>query len=126
MCRAVAETKARSRLFTKALDMQGMKTVIMKRDGTILFSTYNEKNITAVTGHLKKLMESPHSMSAKAFHMTKTTSIPSRRRRPVSWMNPAAFSAWSRIPSRWEAANTASVFPTIPRSRSCIPAVSTP
>ena len=58
MCRAVAETKARSRLFTKALDMQGMKTVIMKRDGTILFSTYNEKNITAVTGHLKKLMES--------------------------------------------------------------------
>ena len=46
-----------------------MKTIIMKQDGTILFSTYNEKNITAVTGYLKKLMESFHSMSAKAFHM---------------------------------------------------------
>ena len=41
--------------------MQGMKTIIMKQDGTILFSTYNEKNITAVTGYLKKLMESFHS-----------------------------------------------------------------
>lgn len=46
-----------------------MKTIIMKQDGTILFSTYNEKNITTVTGYLKKLMESFHSMSAKAFHM---------------------------------------------------------
>ena len=33
MCRVLAETKARSRLFTRALDMQGMKTVIMKQDG---------------------------------------------------------------------------------------------
>lgn len=69
MCRVLAETKARSRLFTRALDMQGMKTVIMKQDGSILFSTYNEKNISSVTGYLKKLAESPHSMSAKAFHM---------------------------------------------------------
>lgn len=69
MCRVLAETKARGRLFTRALDMQGMKTVIMKQDGSILFSTYNEKNISSVTGYLKKLAESPHSMSAKAFHM---------------------------------------------------------
>ena len=69
MCRGLAETKARGRLFTRALDMQGMKTVIMKQDGSILFSTYNEKNISSVTGYLKKLAESPHSMSAKAFHM---------------------------------------------------------
>lgn len=69
MCRVLAETKARSRLFTRALDMQGMKTVIMKQDGSILFSTYNEKNISAVTGYLKKLTESPHAMSARAFHM---------------------------------------------------------
>ena len=69
MCRVLAETKARGRLFTRALDMQGMKTVIMKQDGSILFSTYNETNISSVTGYLKKLAESPHSMSAKAFHM---------------------------------------------------------
>lgn len=69
MCRVLAETKARGRLFTRALDMQGMKTVIMKQDGSILFSTYNEKNISSVTGYLKKLADSPHSMSAKAFHM---------------------------------------------------------
>lgn len=69
MCRVLAETKARGRLFTRALDMQGMKTVIMKQDGSILFSTYNEKNISSITGYLKKLAESPHSMSAKAFHM---------------------------------------------------------
>ena len=69
MCRVIAETKARSNLFSKALDMQDMKTIIMKQDGAILFSTYNEKNISSVTGYLKKLTESSHSMSAKAFHM---------------------------------------------------------
>lgn len=69
MCKAIADTKAQSRLFTKALQMQGMRTIIMKRDGAVLFSTYNEKNISSVIGYLKGLTESPHAMSAKAFHL---------------------------------------------------------
>lgn len=73
MCRVITETKARSGLFSKALEMQGMKTIIMREDGTVLFSTYNEKNISSVIGYLKTLAESPQSMSAKGFHMIENT-----------------------------------------------------
>ena len=69
MCNAIEEVKARSSLLTKALQMQGMGTIIIKKDGIVLFSTYNEENIASVISYLKKLMEAPQSISAKAFHM---------------------------------------------------------
>ncbi|MCI8950272.1 MAG: sigma 54-interacting transcriptional regulator [Lachnospiraceae bacterium] len=69
MCNAIEETKARSRLFTEALQMQGMGTIIMKKEGTVLFSTYNKENIASVIGYLRHLTENSQPISAKAFHM---------------------------------------------------------
>ncbi len=69
LCNTIQETKARSRLFTEALQMQGMRTIIMKRDGTVLFSTYDKENIASVIGYLRDLAEAPQPIVAKAFHM---------------------------------------------------------
>lgn len=69
MCDAVEEVKARSRLFAKALEMQDMETIIMRRDGSVLFSTYNKENIASVTGYLRRLTEGSQPIQAKAFHM---------------------------------------------------------
>ncbi len=69
ICQTVEETLAHSRLFAKALQMQDTETIILKKDGTILFSTYNKENISTVTGYLKKLAEAPRPVSGKAFHM---------------------------------------------------------
>lgn len=69
MCDALEETRARSCLFAEALEMQDMETIIMREDGTVLFSTCNKENITAVTGYLRGLMESPEPIQTKAFHM---------------------------------------------------------
>ena len=69
MCNAVEEAKARGRLFAEALEMQDMETIIMKRSGDVLFSTYNKENIASVTGYLRKLMENPEPIQTKAFHM---------------------------------------------------------
>lgn len=69
MCNIIEETKARSRLFTSALQIQGMETIIMKTDGTVLFSTYNRENVSSVINYLKKQMEASQPIPAKAFHM---------------------------------------------------------
>ncbi len=69
MCNAIEETKARSRLFTAALQMQGMATVIVKQNGTVLFSTYNKENVASVIGYLQKMAEDPHGMPSKGFYM---------------------------------------------------------
>lgn len=69
ICAAIEETLARSRLFMEALQMQGMGTIILKKDGSVLFSTYNKENITSVIGYLRQLLEGPQAIQAKAFHM---------------------------------------------------------
>lgn len=69
MCHTIEETKARSRLFAEALQMQGMATIIMKEGGSVLFSTYNKENVASVIGYLRQLLEKPQSVTAKAFHM---------------------------------------------------------
>ncbi len=68
MCQAIEKTQNCSRLFTEALKLQDRQTVIMKKDGTVLFSTYDRENISSVIGYLKKLAENPHPLSSKAFH----------------------------------------------------------
>lgn len=73
MCRTVRETASYSRLFTKALQMQDTETIILKQDGTILFSTYNQENAASVTQYLKDLVQSPYSLSEKAFHRIEDT-----------------------------------------------------
>lgn len=73
MCDAIWETRAKSQLFTKALQIQGMETIIMKKDGTVLFSTYNKENISSVISYLKKQIEDSHPVPAKAFHMIEQT-----------------------------------------------------
>lgn len=69
MCNVIEETKARSRLFTNALQIQAAETIIMKSDGTVLFSTYSQENISSCLNYLKKQLESSHSIPVKAFHM---------------------------------------------------------
>ncbi|MEH2930922.1 PrpR N-terminal domain-containing protein [Candidatus Ventrimonas sp. KK005] len=69
MCNAIEEIRERSRLFTEALQMQGMRTIIMKKEGTVLFSTYDKENIASVIGHLRQLIEDSQPIAAKAFHM---------------------------------------------------------
>lgn len=69
MCDAVEEEKARSRLFAEALKAQDTETIIMHRDGTVLFSTYNKENIASVTGYLRQLAEGSEAVPSKAFHM---------------------------------------------------------
>ncbi len=69
MCRTIEEVKARSRLFARALQIQGMETIIMTGEGSVLFSTYNRENISSVINYLRKQMEDSRPMPAKAFHM---------------------------------------------------------
>lgn len=69
MCSTIEETMARSRLLAKALKLQEMKTVMMKKNGEVVFSTYDKENITSVIGYLRQLMETSPSVPAKAFHM---------------------------------------------------------
>ncbi len=68
MCRAMEETKARSRLFTEALEMKGTETMIMKKNGVVLFSTYNKENLASVTEYLRQMMRDSRPIPAKAFH----------------------------------------------------------
>ncbi len=69
MCRTIEDVKARSRLFARALQIQGMETIIMTGKGSVLFSTYNRENISSVINYLRKQMEDSRPMPAKAFHM---------------------------------------------------------
>jgi len=73
MCQAIEETKNRSQLYKEALRIQDRKTVIIKKDGTVLFSTYDKENINSVIGYLKTLTENPRTLSAKAFHTIDNT-----------------------------------------------------
>lgn len=68
MCRAMEETKERSRLFTKALEMKGTGTMIIKKNGVVLFSTYNKENLASVTEYLRQMIRDSRSVPAKAFH----------------------------------------------------------
>ncbi len=69
MCDMVEKTKAKSRLFVKALEMQDMETIIMHENGAVLFSNYNKRNIVSVTEYLRKLTKNPELIQVKAFHM---------------------------------------------------------
>jgi len=69
MCSAIEEVKARSRLFMEALQMQGMGTVIMKKDGGVLFSTYSKENVASVIGYLRQMAGDTCPVQAKGFHM---------------------------------------------------------
>lgn len=68
MCRAIEETRARSHLLTEALQMKGTETIIMKKKGVIVFSTYNRENLASVTAYLRQLMQDSRPIPVKAFH----------------------------------------------------------
>lgn len=68
MCRAIEEIRARSRLLMEALQIKSTGTMIMKKNGVVVFSTYNKENLAAVTAFLRQLMQDSHPIPAKAFY----------------------------------------------------------
>ncbi|MCD8023851.1 MAG: PrpR N-terminal domain-containing protein, partial [Lachnospiraceae bacterium] len=73
ICEETEETMARSRLFTEALKLHGKQTVILKEDGTVLFSAYNEEKAASVIEYLRGLIRDSQELAPKGFHMIDNT-----------------------------------------------------
>ncbi len=69
MCNTIEESKAKSRLFMEALQLQDMRTIIMTKMGKVLFSNYDKENVASLIGFLRQLAEDSQPIAAKAFHM---------------------------------------------------------
>ncbi len=68
MCRAIEEIRAKSRLLAEALQIKATGTMIMKKNGVVVFSTYNKENLASVTAYLRQLMQDARPVPAKAFY----------------------------------------------------------
>ena len=72
--------KQRCSVLEDALKNQTADTIILRTDGSVLFSTYHAENISTVMDYLKTLIqESQNTSSSKAFHLIDNTRSEERR-----------------------------------------------
>lgn len=70
ICSHSSSLQKRNSLLEAALQKQPANTIILNRDGTVLFSTYHSENISIVMDYLKTLINEPQkNTSSKSFHL---------------------------------------------------------